>query len=312
MQDSDWDDLRFFLAVARAGSLSGAAKRLKVNHSTVLRRLAGLDTKLGVRVYERRPGGYAMTQAGEALLEQLDGVEQQIEAAQRRVGGLDRKLSGTLRLTSTDTLIRGLLMPSLAEFHRRQPAIQLQVVVNNTFLSLTRREADVAVRPTNRPPENLVGRRVGRIQSAIYASKAYLAQRGRKKAWSDHDWVAPDETLAHLAQAKWMQAQIPAERIVARVDSLSGMTEAVRHGLGLGLLLCLNGDSERELLRLAEPDEMLDTQVWILTHPDLRHVARVKALTDFLYAELARSEFVLGAAAARGKPARRPTRRQSG
>jgi len=308
MQDSDWDDLRFFLAVARAGSLSGAAKRLKVNHSTVLRRLGSLEAKLGVRLYERLPTGYAMTHAGETLRDRLAGIEEQVEAAQRLVGGLDLKLSGAIRLTSTDTLIHGLLMPYLAEFHRRHPAIQLQIVVNNTFLSLTKREADVAVRPSNRPPENLVGRCVGQIQSAIYASRRYLEQHGRKKDWTEYDWVAPDEALAHLAQAKWVRERIPEDKIVTRLDSLYGMTEAVRMGLGVGLLLCLNGDREAELARLAEPEHELDTQVWILTHPDLRNVARVKALMGFLYDELRRADFVRGERADR-RPAPRSKRR---
>jgi DNA-binding transcriptional LysR family regulator len=305
MQDSDWDDLRFFLAVARAGSLSGAAKSLKVNHSTVLRRLGSLEGKLGVRLYERLPTGYVMTRAGQELRDRLAGVEEQVEAAQRLVSGLDLKLSGTIRLTSTDTLIRGLLMPHLAEFHRRHPAIQLQIVVNNTFLSLTKREADVAVRPSNRPPQNLVGRRVGQIQTAIYASKAYLGEHGQKKDWAEYHWVAPDEALAHLAQAKWVREHIREERIVARVDSLLGMAEAVRHGLGAGLLLCLVGDQEPDLVQLAAPNEELDTQVWVLTHPDLRNVARIKAITDHLYEQLSHSEFIVH----RTPPDRGPSQR---
>ena len=293
MQDSDWDDLRYFLAVERAGSLSGAAKRLNVNHSTVLRRLGSLEKKLGVRLYERLPTGYAMTRAGEALRDRLTGVAEQIEAAQRQLSGLDLKLSGTIRLTSTDTLIRGLLMPHLARFRQQYPGIRVQIVMNNTLLSLTKREADVAVRPSNRPPENLVGRRVGRIQTAIYASRAYLEANARRKDWIEHDWVAPDEGLAHLAQAKWVREHIPEERIATRVDSLVGMVEAVRHGLGVGMLLCLLGEPERELVRLAPPSAALDTQVWVLTHRDLRNVARIKALTDHLYEQLSRSDFIL-------------------
>jgi DNA-binding transcriptional LysR family regulator len=309
MQDSDWDDLRFFLAVARAGSLSGAAKSLKVNHSTVLRRLGSLEGKLGARLYERMPSGYVMTPAGEELRDRLAGVEQQVEAAQRLVGGLDLRLSGTIRLTSTDTLIRGLLMPYLAEFQRRHAAIQLQIVVNNAFLSLSKREADVAVRPSNRPPENLVGRRVGQIQTAIYASKAYLGEQGEKTDWSDYDWVAPDEALAHLAQAKWVRKHIAEERIVARVDSLLGMAEAVRGGLGVGLLLCLLGDQEPDLVRLAPPNKELDTLVWVLTHPDLRNVARIRALTDHLYEQLSRSEFIVRDPSTDRRPADRSKRR---
>ncbi len=302
MQDTDWDDLRYFLAVARVGSLSGAAKSLHVNHSTVLRRLGSLQDRLGVRLFERVPTGYAMTPAGEALAERLRGVGERIEAAQRHLSGLDLRLSGTIRLTSTDTLMQSLLMPYLAEFRQMHPSIQLELVINNTFLSLTKREADVAVRPSNKPPEHLIGRRVGRIRTAIYACRAYLRKKVKKMAtlttdekfdWATFDWVALDQGLGHLAQAEWVRTHVPKEKIAVRADSLVAMVEAVRQGMGLGPLLCLLAEQTRELVRVAGPFEEMDTQTWILTHPDLKSVARIKALTDFLYERLSGSEFIV-------------------
>jgi DNA-binding transcriptional LysR family regulator len=295
MQNTDWDDLRYFLAVCRSGSLSGAALQLGVNHSTVLRRLGSLEATLGVRLFERLPAGYVTTQAGETLRDILDGLSDQIERAQRQVSGLDVKLSGTVRITSTDTLVRGLLMPGLAEFRALHPGIHLQLVINNTFLSLTKREADIALRPSNKPPPHLIGRRIGRIQTAIYASKTYLKRNEKKKSWSEHDWVAPDESLSHLAQAHWVREHIGDDHVVMRVDSLIGMLDAVRNGLGAGMLLCLLADGEKGLVRLAEPFSELDTELWILTHPDLKHVARIKALTDFLYEKFRASDKVLRA-----------------
>jgi DNA-binding transcriptional LysR family regulator len=287
MHDGDWDDLRYFLAVARAGSLTGVAKALAVNHSTVLRRLAGLERRLDARLFDRFQSGYVMTEAGEELRKRLGGVAEQMESAQRRLAGLNEALSGTIRVTSTDTLVQGLLTPSLAEFRRRHPGIHLQMVINNSFLSLTQREADVAVRPTARPPENLVGRAVGVLQTAVYASETYLremAGRGIEPTeWAAHDWVAPDEALSHLAQSRWVASHVPAERVVLRVDSLLAMFEAVRHGAGMGMLLCLLANGERNLVRVAAPDPALDTPVWVLTHPDLRRVQRIKALTDHLF-----------------------------
>ena len=286
MRDVDWDDLRFFLAVSERGSISAAAKLLNVNHSTVLRRLASLEKRLGSRLFDRLPDGYEITAQGEQLRNQLRGVSEQIESAQRSLSGRDLSLSGAIRITTTDTLIRGLLMPYLAEFHDLNPAIQMEIVINNTFSSLTRREADVAVRPSNTVPENLVGRRVGRLRTAIYASRSYLKKNAKKKEWAAHDWVAPEETLSHLNQAKWTQENILEDRIVVRVDSLVGMVAAVRYGMGLGMLLCLLADEETELVRLAEPVDELDTDLWILTHPALKGVARIKAFTDFLYDKL--------------------------
>ena len=256
----------------------------------MLRRLASLEKRLGSRLFDRLPDGYEMTAQGEQLRNQLRGVSEQIESAQRSLIGRDLKLSGAIRITTTDTLMHGLLMPYLAEFHALNPAIQMEMVINNTFLNLTRREADVAVRPSNIVPENLVGRRVGRLRTAIYASKNYLKKNEKKKEWAAHDWIASDEVLSHLAQAKWMRENIPEDRIVVRVDSLAGMVAAVRHGMGVGMLLCLLADNERDLVRLAEPVNELETDVWILTHPALKGVARIKAFTDFLYDRLRASE----------------------
>jgi DNA-binding transcriptional LysR family regulator len=202
------------------------------------------------------------------------------------LSGRDLGLAGAIRLTTTDTLLHGLLMPYLAEFRALHPAIRLEIAINNAFLSLTRREADLAVRPSNTVPENLVGRRAGRLRTAIYAANKYLKESGRKKHWAAYDWIAPDEALAHLAQAKWMRGHVPEERIVARIDSLLGMAGAVRSGMGVGLLLCILADDQPDLVRLADPLEEAETDVWILTHPALKSVARVKALSAFLYDRL--------------------------
>jgi molybdate transport repressor ModE-like protein len=282
----DWSDLQYFLAVAQCGSISQAARILRVNHSTVLRRLQRLEEQLGVALFQRLPGGYALTTAGEALAGQLDGVAEQIERAERQLLGQDLQVRGSIRLTSTDTLFASLLTPLLAEFRQQHPGLSLQLVINNSFLSLTQREADMAVRGTNRPPENLVGRCVGRIQTALYASSAYLASRPATLALSEHLWVGPDDSLAHLEQATWLAARVPAEQVVARSDSLVGMVECVRQGMGLGLLLCPLAEARGDLLRLADAGPALDTQVWLLTHPDLRKVARIRALSDFLYQHL--------------------------
>jgi DNA-binding transcriptional LysR family regulator len=281
-----WDDLQVFSAVCDAGSISGAAQRLFVNHSTVLRRVASLEDALGVRLFDRLPTGYALTSSGNELAEKLAGVAEQVESAQRALMGLDEEIKGVIRLTSTDTLLHGTLMPLLAGFRSRHPGVQIQVVVNNSFLSLTKREADVAVRGSNKPPQNLVGRRVGDIQTALYGSRGYLKSLGRNAGFDDYRFVAPDESLSHLEQSKWLQKNVPPSHIALRVDSLVGMVDAVRHGAGVGMLLCPLADAVGDLVQLAPPDPQLDTQVWILTHPDLKQVARVRAFTQFLFEAL--------------------------
>jgi DNA-binding transcriptional LysR family regulator len=279
----DWSDLQFFVAVCEAGAVSRAAARLAVNHSTVLRRIAALEATLGTRLFDRGNGSYVLTDAGKELLSGLVGVADRIAAAPQHVEGRDEAVEGEVRLTSTDTLVHGMLMPLIENFCARHPAVRLRIVVNNHFLSLTRREADVAIRGSNRPPENLVGRRVGNIQTAPYASKAYLRAVGRRKPLTELDWIAPDASLAHLEQAKWLDRNIAAARVAMTCDSLVGMVHAVEHGIGAAMLLCPLADARADLVRLAEPEAALDTQLWILTHPDLRQVARIRAFSQYMF-----------------------------
>jgi DNA-binding transcriptional LysR family regulator len=281
-----WDDLQYFLAVCRKGTIGAAAQWLGVNHSTVLRRLSSLEQTLDVRLFDRLPSGYALTAHGHELESGLAGIAEQIESTQRRIGGVDVAIQGAIRLTSTDTLIHALLMPYLAEFRALHPQVQIQLVVNNGFLNLTQREADVAVRGSNNPPENLIGRRVGTIQTALYASRDYLKSLGKRHAVDDYHWVALDESLAHLESAKWMRQHVRAERIAMRFDNLVGMVDAVAAGIGVGMLLCPLADTRRELVRVQEPMRQMDTQIWVLTHPDLKHVGRIRVLTDFLFERL--------------------------
>jgi len=285
----DWDDYQYFLAVAGSGSVSAAARRLGQSHSTVLRRLDKLEVALDVRLFERFQTGYVLTTNGEALRELLAPIDEGMQEIERKLSGQDAALQGTIRVTTTDTLL-DLLLPALAEFRTTYPGIRLQVTVNNSFLNLSRRDADVAVRPSNTPPDNLVGRKLGVLRTAPYAAHAYLRGIGEDRPasgdWARYDWVAPDESLSHLRQARWLREHVPALRHVASVDSLLGMVAAVEAGLGAGMLLCLLADAKPALLRLADPDPALDTDVWILTHPDLRRVNRIRLFTAFLFDRL--------------------------
>jgi len=285
----DWDDYQYFLAVAGSGSVSAAARRLGQSHSTVLRRLDKLETALDVRLFERFQTGYVLTTHGEALRELLAPIDEGMQEIERKLSGQDAALQGTIRVTTTDTLM-DLLLPTLADFRTTYPGIRLEVTVNNSFLNLSRRDADVAVRPSNTPPDNLVGRKLGALRTAPYAAQAYLRgiEADGPPDWAHYDWVAPDESLAHLRQARWLREHVPAERHAASVDSLLGMVAAVEAGLGAGMLLCLLADAKPALVRLADPDPALDTDVWILTHPDLRRVNRIRLFTAFLFDRLSR------------------------
>ena len=282
-------DLRTLLAIAREGSLAGAARRLRVNHSTVFRRLAAIEARLDARLFERRSGSYVTTAAGEDLLRTAERVEAEVEALERRLSGRDLRLTGTLRLTAPDDIAEVLLMPLLAAFRRAYPDITVELVIDNRMLSLTRREADIALRPTREPPDTLVGRRVATLASTVYrASSATIV--GEKdlaaETFADVPWIAWDEGAGPPAVAQWLQRRIDHSAIVYRSNSLLNQASAARAGLGLAILPCFQADPDSGLHRVMDPPAELDTGLWLLTHPDLRRAARVRALLDLLYEAL--------------------------
>jgi molybdate transport repressor ModE-like protein len=167
-QEIPWDDLRTILAIARAGSLSGAARELKVSHATVFRRLGHIEERLGVKLFERGRGGYAPSPAGEEIADAATRIEAEVIGVERRVIGRDLRPAGTVRVATTDTLLIGLLSPVFAAFREAYPDIALEVSVSNAVVNLSRREADVAIRPTTAPPEHLIGRRLVTIEQAVY------------------------------------------------------------------------------------------------------------------------------------------------
>ena len=179
MHRLDWNDLRYLLAVAEHGSLSGAARALTVNHSTVLRRIGRFEDQLAVRLFERLPSGYALTAAGEALANSARQISEAVTSVERRIVGQDLRLSGQVRVATTDTLALFVLPAMVARFRAAHPEVQIELAAGNLQADLTRRDADVAVRPTQRPPDHLLGRKVCRVAYAPYAAQSYLAQQPR-------------------------------------------------------------------------------------------------------------------------------------
>ncbi|WP_407146669.1 LysR family transcriptional regulator [Bradyrhizobium sp. ORS 86] len=277
----DWNDLRLVLAVAREGSLSGAARRLRVTHSTVFRRLGAIEAAIGTRLFERFRDGYAPTPAGETAAASAARLEDEVLALERKLAGRDLRPSGPVRITTTDTL-GAILMRHLPAMRAAHPGIEPEITISNTMANLTRREAEIAVRPTPAPPELLVGRRVAEIAHAIYGSRAYLDRRSDKEL-SGHDWIGLDDALAGTVIAGWIRENLRAARITCRVDALPALRDAAVAGLGLALLPCYVGDLAPGLRRLtpktpAEPRSAL----WLLTHDDLKRTTRIRATLDFL------------------------------
>ncbi len=280
-----WSDLQVFLAVHERGSIGAAAQALGINHSTVLRRIGRLEETLQVRLFDRLPSGYALTARGSAFVAGIGSVAEQIGHAERQVTGDDLQLAGSVRLTAPDVFLPLLLDP-LREFQQRHPALRIELVEGNAFLNLSRHEADLAVRGSSRPPDNLIARPVGTLQTALYALAGRFtdSELADESAWR---WIGHTEALAHLDSARWIERQVPPEQVVLRVDSLAALTAAVAAGLGVGWLLRPLAAMHPQLVELRPAPAGFDTRVWVLCHPELRRVARIKALADALVSALA-------------------------
>ncbi len=301
----DWDDLRYVLAVGNAGSLAGAARKLGVNHTTVLRRVGALEQRLGLRLFDRLPTGYVLTAGGEQLITAARDIDATVTVLERKLAGQDLRLAGTVRVTTTDTVMGSILPEIIAEFRNSHPGIRIEIAVSNLMFNLTKREADVAIRPATDPPEMLIGRRIAGVAFAIYGSPAYLARRDEAQQLADHQWVAPDDSLADTAVAKWMRTHLPQADITFAADSLLALRQAAQAVLGLAALPCYLGDTSSDLVCMHQPIPELQTALWILTHSDLRHTARIRAFTEFAGNAFAQRRELLEGALARRRLAQR-------
>jgi molybdate transport repressor ModE-like protein len=277
----DWDDLRTFLAVARAGSLTEAARSLGVSYSTVSRRLAALEEGLGVRLFDRDASGYELTPVGSEMLDSARRMEAEYEALSRRVRGRDARLSGRVRVATTDALATS-FMPEIGAFSRRYADIEVDLLSTPEPAELAMREAEVALLVTDRPPPSLVGRRLAKLPSALYAAPGYLAEHPASLELAAHVWVGWEDGMAHIPAARWMREHVPQARIACRVSTGTALRAAVRAGVGVAHLLCFLADEDPALERLRPPEPGLETGLWLLTHEDLRTTGRVRVFLDFM------------------------------
>lgn len=288
-----WDDMCLVHAIADVGTLSGAARALHVSHPTAFRRLNRLERKMGVRFFDRARDGYTATAAAEEVSGLVRRLRTDVLAVERRIVGRDLRPSGTLRITTTDTLLFGWLSPGLREFRRAYPDIRLELVVSNDVFSLSKREADIAVRPAHNPDESLVGRRIGTIAQAPYMAKTLATQVDNTEPLASIDWIGPDESMTYPAYDRWLEQDDLVERCRIRVNSVYGMLSAARAGLGVSVLPCYLGENDEQLSRVGGAIPSMATDLWILTHPDLRKTERIRVFLDHVAGLARRSQFGL-------------------
>ncbi|MCG6876178.1 MAG: LysR family transcriptional regulator [Betaproteobacteria bacterium] len=275
---TQWDDLRVVLALARGRTLEAAARRLGADPSTVFRRARMVEKRMGVKLFERSREGYLPTEAGEAAAMVAERVESEVLGLEAQIGCGDAAPAGTLRVTTTDTVQNDLLIPRLPQFAARFPDVRVELAASNAFADLIKRDADVAIRPTRKPPGHLAGRSLGAVPWAVYAPHE-LARAPR--ALESIGWVIPDESLAELPAERWRRQRHAKARVALVVNSIAAVRLALAQGLGMGVLPCFVGGACAELARIGDPIPELDSELWILTHRDYRGLARVRAFFDF-------------------------------
>jgi len=275
----DWDDLRFFLAIARHGSLTAAARDLRVAQSTVGRRLSSLEASLGVRLLHRTPEGYTLTLAGQDVLNQAERVEVEALGVERSVGGRDGRLEGVLRVTCTETIAAHVLAPCFAALQGLHPGILVELMPNPHVISLSMREADIAVRLVRSEQHDLVVRRIGQIAFGLYASPAYLEHHGAP----DFEAGCPGHRLMTLLddveidpQAQWLSDLATRANLGMQTSSHEALLSAARSGGGLACLARFRADPDPGLRRLETPLPPPVTEIWLAVHKDSRGTPRVR------------------------------------
>ena len=266
----NWDDLRLFLEVARTGSISGAAKKLNVQHSTVSRRLRKLEENLGARLIERKNTGYELTPAGENIRQAAHRMETEVLHVDGTVLGKDSNLVGPLKVTAINNMASTVLMPMFASFSKTYPQVDLHVVVSNIDSSLSQSEADVAIRLTNTPTDTLIGKKLVTVASTIYGSREYLQQH--RETGGALKWIGVDCCTFHKS---WTKHACDEQSHNFFSDDTLLTLSAIREDLGVSYLPCFTGDTAPQLERYCEPDPAHNLGLWILLHPDLKRTARV-------------------------------------
>jgi DNA-binding transcriptional LysR family regulator len=285
----DWDDLRPFLAVARHGSTTAAAKALDIDQSTVQRRIAGLEARIGQALVQRNSTGYRLTSYGEQLLPFAQAVERQVIALEDRIRSSAREVKGVVRLTCPEPLvIRITRSPLLDRLRARHPGLHIEFVTSDHYVDLAKGDADVALRSGDTVEGNLIGRKIGESLWAVYAGRDYVRAHGEVtavEAAETQDWIALDASLAQHRYARWLTDVLPGARVSVTSTSILGLVQATKANMGLAALPIALGDAEPDLVRLFGPVPEL-TRLWrILTTRQLRRTARVASFFDFIAKE---------------------------
>jgi DNA-binding transcriptional LysR family regulator len=275
-------DVELVLALVRANTLAGAGERLGVDASTVFRSLQRIEKGLGQRLFERSRTGYQPLELAQLLATHGEQLEVQLESARSAAQASPEQVSGSVRITTTDTILHGLVAPALKLLQRTHPLLSYELHAGNELASLTRRDADIAVRATRRPPQHLVGKHVGPIRMALFAAKKGGPKRFNADVAATAHWIAPDDALPDHPSVAWRRKHFPKVVPRYRVNSILTVAEMVGQGMGIGLLPVFLARGRNDLVALTDALEECQTELWLLTHTESRHLRRVSTVFSHL------------------------------
>jgi DNA-binding transcriptional LysR family regulator len=295
MANLDWNGLQFILALARHQALDRAAEDLSVDPSTVSRRVRALERDIGARVFDRTASGHRLTAVGQRLLEAAERVEADILAMEREAAQADQRLEGVVRIATSDAFGRHRFSAIISSFRRQHPHVDFELVADNRVASLTRREADVAVRFVRPAQAQLASRRVALLGHGLYASRDYLAQRpfDPREPTRGHDLLGFHSSLAAMPEARWLDERAQGARFALRANRVDLLLPAALGGMGLAVLPCYVADAELGLVRLLGPQQVVTRELWLVLHRDSRRIGRIRAFTDHFTAEIQAEAAVL-------------------
>lgn len=281
-----WDDLRYALALQRAGTFARAAAQLRVDPTTVGRRIGALEAQVGARLFNRTPSACVATEAGTALIGRAERMEAEALALDRELTGADERLSGTVRIAATEFISARFVAPYIPRFTQRYPKVCLVLLCSQPTADLARREADIAIRLTRPREPDVVAKRFWQIDLALFASKAYVEKRGKPRLTASdlrrHDAISFAPTRAFASENAWMEERVGGARVVLRSDSVGTIYSACGGGVGLALLPTFVAERDPALVQVAAADGLEPRSVWQAVHQDLAKAPRIRAVVDFL------------------------------
>ncbi len=278
----NWDSLKVFLAIARLGSLSGAANDLEVNHSTIFRRLNAFEAEIGGQLFERINNRYELTTLGHELLELAQNIENSFDSINRHIVGKDIQPKGVVKITAPNNIAYRYLPRYITDFNLQYPDIQIELLVSNQEFNMSNRQADIAVRSTPSPAEHLIGRQVCTLNWSVFASKAYEDKFGLPNNIDElakHVLIGATGGMRQLPAFIWQDKHF-ADQVITRCDDLTAMSYFVESGQGLAFLP--DDQARPELIKLFAIQDSQPSNIWLLTHPDLRNVERIKLVMQYL------------------------------